>query len=120
VFAWIDQHGKWLVGGLLGISIPLLIGGPEAGIVMTVVAVALALALWTPLREWLGFPPRNPPRAAPGPPARIGYRGTGRSHANLSDAQFRFREGGLDEGIRAEDESVVEAPRARFDEDDDE
>jgi hypothetical protein len=99
----LDRVGKEAFIMLVAIALGFLLGGPTGAAICLVVAVMIALVLWTPLRGWLGIQPSK----ATEPVGRVGYRGHQGSYGNLKNATFGE---GLDTAI--DNEGNVDASEA--------
>jgi hypothetical protein len=101
----LDRVGKEAFVMLAAVVIGFLAAGPLGAAICGVLAVVLALILWTPLRGWLGIPPKQEPSTETG--GRVGYRGRPGSYGNLKNATFGEK---LDTAI--ENEGDVDASEA--------
>jgi hypothetical protein len=103
----LDRVGKEAFVMLAAVVIGFLAAGPLGAAICGVLAVVIALVLWTPLRGWLGIPATK--RSLDSSSGRVGYRGRPGSYGDLLKATFGE---GLDMGI--DNEGNVDAGEADF------
>jgi len=71
---------------LVALVVAFVAAGPLGAAICAVLAIMIALVLWTPLRDWLGIPAKN--RSPDVPSGRVGYVGRPGSYGNLKNATF--------------------------------
>jgi hypothetical protein len=60
----VESFGNWAVGTFFVFVVALVFFSFLAAVICLILAVELAVVMWSPLREWLGIPERVPPVAA--------------------------------------------------------
>jgi hypothetical protein len=103
----LDRIGKVAIPMLFFAGIPFLFAGPVIGVICWVIAAALIVVLYTPVRDWLGIP--RPQKTSSPIRERVGYRGRTGSYGNLSQAKF-----GKDLDTAIDNEGDVDASKADF------
>lgn len=88
------------------VALGYVAAGSLGAAICATLAAMIALVLWTPLRGWLGIPPKKAENAAEAT-GRVGYRGRPGSYGNLKNATF-----GDKLGIAIDNEGDVDASEA--------
>jgi hypothetical protein len=61
----VESFGNWAVGTFFVFVVALVFLSFLAAVICLILAVELAVVMWSPLREWLGIPEPAPRAPAP-------------------------------------------------------
>jgi membrane protein implicated in regulation of membrane protease activity len=88
-----DERAFAVVLMLIPIAASFLFGGVLLGVICLVLAAMISIALWTPVRGWLGIPA---PKQGQDGGGRIGYIGRKGSRGDLSKAKIEGQDTAID------------------------
>lgn len=71
----VESFGNWAVGTFFVFVVALVFFSFLAAVICLILAVELAVVMWSPLRSWLGIP--EPDLSAPAPRRRVEIVKTG-------------------------------------------